>query len=191
MSHYRYFECTGSLSLPQYTDLKPTTHEIMDILESNHIFCIFAPAQCTNHLQPVDVSINKAAKDHIRQQFQSSYTDQVRMKLDHSIEPENVKVDTKIAVIKTPSAKWLVAIHLRSKPEIIVNGSRKAGIKKTQQTKWFQRVMKTHLLTWVIDSVSCMYMYCIVMEKVHDVTLTRMQYNFNWLYNYSSQFFLI
>ena len=82
--------------MPQYTDLKPTTHEIMDILESNHIFCIFAPAQCTNHLQPVDVSVNKAAKDHLQQQFQSSYTDQVRMKLDHSIEPENVKVDTKL-----------------------------------------------------------------------------------------------
>ena len=118
MSHYRYFECKGSLSMP------PTTHEIMDILESNHIFCIFAPAQCTDHLQPVDISINKAAKDHLRQQFQSSYTDQVRMKLNHSIEPENVRVDTKLTVIKTPSAKWLVSTFVANQRSLLMDPER-------------------------------------------------------------------
>ena len=107
-----------------------TTEEIKDLLESNHIFCVFVPAQCTDRLQPLDISVNKAAKDHLREQFWAWYADQDRRQLEDGTEPENVKVDTKLSVIKTPSAKWLVSMYdyLRSKPEITIHGFKKAGI---------------------------------------------------------------
>ena len=59
----------------------------------------------------LDVSVNKAEKDHLRKQFQSWYADQVRRQLEDGTEPKNVKVDTKLSAIKTPSAKWLVSMY--------------------------------------------------------------------------------
>ena len=46
------------------------------------------------------------------------------MKLDHSIEPENVKVDTKLTVIKTPSAKWLVSTFVANQRLLLMDPER-------------------------------------------------------------------
>ena len=44
----------------QYTDA------ILSLLESNHLRLAIVPANCTDHLQPLDVSVNKPAKEFLR-----------------------------------------------------------------------------------------------------------------------------
>ena len=49
----------------QYTD------RILSLLEDHHVHVAIVPANCTDRLQPLDVSVNKAAKDFIRRKFQN------------------------------------------------------------------------------------------------------------------------
>ena len=46
------------------------TTNILSLLESNHIRLVVVPSNCTDRLQPLDVSVNKAVKEHLRKQFQ-------------------------------------------------------------------------------------------------------------------------
>ena len=46
-----------------------TTDAIYEMLEENHIFVVKVPPNCTDRLQPMDLSISKAVKDFLRQKF--------------------------------------------------------------------------------------------------------------------------
>ena len=46
---------------------------LFELLEEDHIFYILIPANCTDQLQPMDLSVNKPAKDFLRQKFQYWY----------------------------------------------------------------------------------------------------------------------
>ena len=41
---------------------------ILSMLDSHHISLVFLPPNCTDCLQLLDVSVNKAAKDNLRKQ---------------------------------------------------------------------------------------------------------------------------
>ena len=45
------------------------TNSILELLEENNISIVMVPANCTDRLQPLDVSVNKAAKNFLRGQF--------------------------------------------------------------------------------------------------------------------------
>ena len=58
------------------------------------------PANCTDVLQPLDISVNKPLKDHLRSKFMAWYSDEVAKAMSSGIQPEDIKVDTKLAVMK-------------------------------------------------------------------------------------------
>ena len=107
-----------------------STDEVTDVLETNHIYYVYVPAHCTDRLQPLDISVNKAVKDHLKRQFRAWYAEQVSRQMDGERVPDDIKVDTRLSAIKTVSAKWIVSMYdyLRSKPDIVTKGFRKAGI---------------------------------------------------------------
>ena len=53
------------------------TESLLQLLEDNHINVVMVPANCTDRLQPLDVSINKPAKTFLQQQFNKWYAEQI------------------------------------------------------------------------------------------------------------------
>ena len=89
------------------------------------------PSGCTDELQPLDLSVNKPCKSFLREKFSTWYSLEVAKQLSSGVQAKEVKVDTRMQVVKELSAQWLAGFfdHMQNKPEIVVNGFKKAGIK--------------------------------------------------------------
>lgn len=104
------------------------TGNIFKMLDDNNIRLAVVPANCTDRLQPLDVSVNKSAKEYLRRQFQQWYSDQVCFQLERK---ESVKsISLQMSVVKPLGAKWMIGLYdyFKSKPDIIINGFKEAGI---------------------------------------------------------------
>ena len=53
------------------------TDGIVQLLDDNNIHLVKLPANITDRLQPMDISVNKAAKDFLRHKFNEWYSEQV------------------------------------------------------------------------------------------------------------------
>ena len=105
-----------------------STEEILKLLDSNDINVVMIPANCTDRLQPLDVSVNKSVKEFLRQKFHSWYAESVSTQLNGTKAKE--PVDLRLSVVKPLGAKWLVDMYdyMKTKPEIIRNGFKEIGI---------------------------------------------------------------
>ena len=104
------------------------TQDIFDMLQKNNIDIVTIPANCTDRLQPLDISVNKAAKSFMRGQFQTWYSKQISLQM--KIGGANDPVDLCLSVVMSVSSQWFVNLYdyLLSKPDIIKNGFKGAGI---------------------------------------------------------------
>lgn len=103
------------------------TSSILTLLDSHYVNVVLIPANCTDRLQPMDLSVNKAAKDFLRSQFTDWYAHEVCSNLE---EEDSSIVDLKLSRIKPLHAQWMVTLynHIKSNPDIVKNGFKKAGI---------------------------------------------------------------
>ena len=108
------------------------TDDVMQLLEDHNVHVVKLPANCTDRLQPMDISVNKAAKDFLRQRFNEWYSEKVADQLgDGDIDQLQVQpVNFTGAAMKAVGARWLVQMYeyIRDNPQLIVNGFIKAGI---------------------------------------------------------------
>ena len=104
------------------------TESLLKILEDNHIHVVMVPANCTDRLQPLDVSVNKPAKTFLRQQFHKWYAERICQHLQDKtyVTP----VDLRLSVVKPLGAQWMIQLYeyMKSKPDIVQNGFRAVGI---------------------------------------------------------------
>ena len=102
------------------------TQAVTDLLEENNIQSVLVPATFTDRLQPMDLSVNKCAKNFLRSEFQNWYAEQ----LAAQEEDELVPVDLSSSRMKYVGAQWLVRLfeHLSGSPDIINNGFIASGI---------------------------------------------------------------
>ena len=102
---------------------------VQTLLEENHIFRVLVPNNCTDLLQPLDLSVNKPFKDKLRRGLEW-YTQEVAKQLQDGKQPDEIHIDTRMSVVKELSCMWIMSgyDHMRSSPEIIRNGFKKAGI---------------------------------------------------------------
>ena len=63
------------------------TKTILTMLKENNVHIIIVLANCTDRLQPLDLSVNKAAKEFLRKQFTEQYSDQICQQLCKGIKP--------------------------------------------------------------------------------------------------------
>ena len=91
---------------------------------------VFVPSNCTDLFQPIDISVNKPFKNHLRRCFAEWCSQQVSLQLPTGTQVDNVKIDTRMSVLKESGVKWLMSLfhYIKSYPDIIVNGFVKAGI---------------------------------------------------------------
>ena len=104
------------------------TEDVIKLLEENNIYVVSLPANCTDRLQPMDLSVNKAVKDFIRSKFRDWYATQVQQHLDDGTEV--TLVDLRMSIMKPLGACWLVGLYdyLKENNSIIENGFKAAGI---------------------------------------------------------------
>ena len=103
---------------------------VQTLLEESHIFRVIVPTNCTDLLQPLDLSVNKPFKDKLRRGFSEWYTQEVAKQLQDGKQRDEIHIDTRMSVVKQLSCMWIMSgyDHMRSSPEIIRNGFKKAGI---------------------------------------------------------------
>ena len=80
-------------------------------------------------LQPLDLSVNKAAKEFLRKQFNGWYSDKIYYQLRNGVKPMQ-SIDLRLSVVKPLGARWMISLYdyFKAKPEIIKNGFKEAGI---------------------------------------------------------------
>ena len=118
--------------LPMHTGLDhfkgQTTQKVLDLLEENYFMYTLVPANCTNRLQPLHVSVNQAAKQFMRAKFEGWYADRIIAQKDigQDIQP----VDLRLSVVKPIGAQWVIELYdyLKGHPHIISNGFKHVGI---------------------------------------------------------------
>ena len=88
------------------------------------------PNNCTDQLQPIDLSVNKTLKNQFRQSFTGWYAEQVKKQIENGVPVEEVKTDLRLLVLKELEAKWMLSAYdyLKFRRCIVENGFKKAGI---------------------------------------------------------------
>ena len=79
------------------------TPVINELLEANNIHVCLLPPNTTDLLQPMDVAVNKPAKDFLKRKFKHWYSDEVMSQLQgvSDVEPEEIQpVNLCMAVVK-------------------------------------------------------------------------------------------
>ena len=107
------------------------TPSFLTLLDSNKINVVMIPPNCTDRLQPLDLSVNKAAKDFLRGQFREWYAKQVCSQLDG----QNA-IDLRLSVLKPLGAAWINSMHayITNNPSLVINGFKEAGILDCMQS---------------------------------------------------------
>ena len=86
---------------------------------------------CTDKLQPLDVSINKPAKEFLRFKFQSWYASKITSQLRAGTSLSALQpVPMQLSIMKPKGVKWMMDLYdyIKSKPELVINGFRNVGI---------------------------------------------------------------
>ena len=91
---------------------------------------VTVPNNMTHLFQPLDITVNKVAKNIVREGYSTYYSNTVQAQLRRGIRPVDVKVDLKILTLKPLHARWIENIFeaMQDKADIIVKGFEKAGI---------------------------------------------------------------
>ena len=89
---------------------------------------ILVPANCTDRLQPLYVSMNRSAKQFMRAKFEGWYADRIIAQKDigQDIQP----VDLRLSVVK-PIGVIELYDYQKGHPHIISNGFKHVGITDT------------------------------------------------------------
>ena len=98
------------------------TQELLTLLDDNFINVLLIPPNCTDRLQPMDISVNKPAKDFLRGQFKSWYAKQVCSQFRG--ESEKAPIDMRLSVVKPLGFEWMKRLYdyIKSQPHLVSNG---------------------------------------------------------------------
>ena len=104
-----------------------TTQKVLSLLEECHLMYVIVPPNCTDRLQPLDVSVNRSAKHFIRGKFESWYADRIMAQQGNGQDIQ--LVDLRLSVVKPIGARWMIDLYdYLMNPSIITHGFKHVGI---------------------------------------------------------------
>ena len=108
------------------------TPMVLDLYKESNIVVVLVPANMTNHLQPLDVTVNGYVKRFMCAKFNSWYSSQLRRQLDEGMALQDIDVPLRLSILKPFHAEWLVDCynHMTTTAgrNIILSGWKSAGI---------------------------------------------------------------
>ena len=105
-----------------------TTDNFLSTLERNHISVVEVPGNCTDRLQPLDLSINKPVKDHLKSCFHKWYAAGIQKKILTGDDDKRV-IDLRLSLLKPLGFKWLEsAFSYIQASDFVQKGFHAAGI---------------------------------------------------------------
>ena len=108
------------------------TDAVKEKLHLLSIEMVQVPANMTHFFQPLDLTVNQAAKQHMSKSFVTYYSDCVSKQLEAGKNLEDIEVDLRLTVVKPLHAQWLVDMYnyftTPQGKEIIHKGWKKANI---------------------------------------------------------------
>ena len=94
---------------------------------------VIIPNNLTNKFQPLDISVNKAAKSFISDKYNSWLANEVSKQLRAGKTAADVKISLELSVIKPLHAKWIVDLYntLKDNKKMTINSFKSLGITET------------------------------------------------------------
>lgn len=109
-----------------------TTDHVAQLLDSLNIKVAKVPANMTHFFQPLDLTVNGAAKNFMRKKFVTWYAKEVKMQIDAGVPTESIEVDLKLTSLKALHANWLIELYnnltTADGRETVLNGWKKSGV---------------------------------------------------------------
>ena len=69
------------------------------------------PHNMTHVFQPLDLTVTRGCKAHIRKSTHQWVTNEVQKQLESGKQPENVKIETKLSIVRPLHAKWVISFY--------------------------------------------------------------------------------
>ena len=86
----------------------------------------------THLYQPLDLTVNKSAKDFMKKKFDEWFSRQINIGLENGQELDDIEIDYRLSVLKPLHANWLISLYnymsSAEGKEIIISGWKKSGI---------------------------------------------------------------
>lgn len=109
-----------------------TTQRFTEYLDSSNICVTKVPPNMTHLYQPLDLTVNKFAKDFMKKKFSEWFTRQMDLALENGQELEDVDIDYRLSVLKPLHGKWMIDLFDHMSTEagkiVVINGWKRAGI---------------------------------------------------------------
>ena len=77
-----------------------TTDKVFKVFKDHHILVTKVPANMTYLFQPLDLTVNKAAKDYTKQKFSDWFTRQIKTGLENCQELDDIEIEYRLSVLK-------------------------------------------------------------------------------------------
>ena len=102
------------------------------------------PNNMTHVFQSLELTVNRGCKAHIRKRTHQWVTNKVQKQLESGKQPENVKTDTKLSIVKPLHAKWATSFYdyMQTNKSIVTKGWDRAGITQEEARGSFYDVIK-------------------------------------------------
>ena len=108
------------------------TEAVKNNLASLNIELVPVPANLNHLFQPLDLTVNRAAKKFIKKEFITYYSSIIQQQLESGKKLEDINIDMRLTIVKPLHAQWLVnTYNFFTGPEgrkIILKGWKKAGV---------------------------------------------------------------
>ena len=103
---------------------------LRELCSKNCCEVVIVPHNITNKFQPLDISLNKAAKAFIKNMYNERFSNEVATQLNRGVNPAEVKITSKLSDLKPLHASWIVDLyeHSTKKTELIIKGFDSTGI---------------------------------------------------------------